>query len=67
MADAVTAKWVGDELGRGGIFDSHIVLNGYPFLDNKEEFHSKSVAADVMIPRQNEDPFSVKTQDGMTL
>ncbi len=34
MAAAVTAKWVGDAFGRGGIYDAQIELNGYPFLDN---------------------------------
>ncbi len=67
MAAAVTAKWVGDAFGRGGIYDAHIELNGYPFLDNKEEFHSTTIAADVMRPRPNEDPLSVITQDGMTM
>jgi chloride channel 3/4/5 len=51
MAAAVTAKWVGDAFGRGGIYDAQIELNGYPFLDNKEEFNYTSLAADVMKPR----------------
>ena len=51
MAAAVTAKWVGDAFGQGGIYDSHIELNGYPYLDNKEEFNYTTLAADVMKPR----------------
>jgi chloride channel 3/4/5 len=31
--------------------DAHIVLNGYPFLDNKEEFGHTTLAADVMQPK----------------
>lgn len=51
MVSAVTAKWVGDALGKGGIYDAQIELNGYPFLDNKEEFNVTSLASDVMKPR----------------
>ena len=67
MAAAVTAKWVGDAFGRGGIYDAQIELNGYPFLDNKEEFNYTTLAADVMRPRPNEPPLSVFTQEGMSL
>ena len=31
----MASKWVGDALGRHGIYDAHIMLNGYPFLDIK--------------------------------
>jgi chloride channel 3/4/5 len=67
MAAAVTAKWVGDAFGRGGIYDAQIELNGYPFLDNKEEINYTSLAADVMKPKPNEAPLSVFTQEGMSL
>ncbi|XP_037069777.1 H(+)/Cl(-) exchange transporter 5-like isoform X5 [Pollicipes pollicipes] len=66
MAAVMAAKWVGDALGREGIYDAHIYLNGYPFLDSKEEFDHTSLAADVMEPR-NSAPFSVITQDSMTV
>jgi hypothetical protein len=32
-------------------YDSHIELNMYPFLDNKEEFAYTSLAEDVAKPR----------------
>ena len=32
MAASMASKWVGDALGRQGIYDAHISLNGYPFL-----------------------------------
>lgn len=35
-----------------GIYDAHIALNGYPFLDSKEEFAHTTLAADVMQPKQ---------------
>lgn len=66
MAAAMASKWVGDALGKQGIYDAHINLNGYPFLDSKEEFAHTSLAADVMQPKRNE-PLSVLTQDSMTV
>lgn len=32
-------------------YDAHIILNGFPFLDSKEEYTLDSVAADVMKPQ----------------
>ncbi|XP_039286336.1 H(+)/Cl(-) exchange transporter 5 isoform X5 [Nilaparvata lugens] len=66
MAAAMASKWVGDALGREGIYDAHIHLNGYPFLDSKEEFEHTALAADVMQPKRSE-PLSVLTQDSMTV
>ncbi|KOB76585.1 Chloride channel protein 3 [Operophtera brumata] len=66
MAAAMASKWVGDALGRQGIYDAHIALNGYPFLDSKDEFQHTSLAADVMQPKRNES-LSVITQDSMAV
>ena len=66
MLARMTSKWVGDALGRMGIYDAHISLNGYPFLDIKEEFDHTTLAAEVMQPQGNE-PLRVMTQDSMTL
>ncbi|XP_018325354.1 H(+)/Cl(-) exchange transporter 5 isoform X2 [Agrilus planipennis] len=66
MAAAMASKWVGDALGRQGIYDAHIAINGYPFLDSKDEFAHTSLAADVMQPKRN-GTLSVITQDSMTL
>ncbi|XP_075230010.1 chloride channel protein 3 isoform X3 [Lycorma delicatula] len=66
MAAAMASKWVGDALGRQGIYDAHINLNGYPFLDSKEEFAHTALAADVMQPKRSE-PLSVLTQESMTV
>lgn len=66
MAAAMASKWVGDALGKQGIYDAHIALNGYPFLDSKDEFQHTSLAADVMQPKRN-DMLSVLTQDTMTV
>ncbi|XP_062514536.1 H(+)/Cl(-) exchange transporter 3-like isoform X2 [Corticium candelabrum] len=58
MVAIVTSKWVGDAFGRDGIYDGHIHLNGYPFMDSKREFKHTTLAADVMRPRPrcNEPP-----------
>ncbi|MGH0136395.1 UNVERIFIED_CONTAM: hypothetical protein FKN15_030626, partial [Acipenser sinensis] len=65
MAAAMTSKWVADAIGREGIYDAHIRLNGYPFLEAKEEFTHKTLAMDVMRPRRNDPPLTVLTQDGL--
>nr|XP_028570788.1 H(+)/Cl(-) exchange transporter 5-like isoform X2 [Podarcis muralis] len=69
MAATVTSKWVADAAaGRQGIYDSHIRLNGYPFLEAKEEFTHKTLAADAMRPRRPADPpLTALPQDAMTL
>jgi len=61
MAASMASKWVGDALGRMGIYDAHIDLNGYPFLDCKDEFGHTTLAADVMQPQRNE-PLAIITQ-----
>ncbi|KAJ3585574.1 hypothetical protein NHX12_014293 [Muraenolepis orangiensis] len=55
MAAAMTSKW------------AHIRLNGYPFLEPKEEFEHKSLAVDVMRPRRSDPALAVLTQEGMTV
>uniref|UniRef100_A0A673LNN6 Chloride channel protein n=1 Tax=Sinocyclocheilus rhinocerous TaxID=307959 RepID=A0A673LNN6_9TELE len=67
MAAVMTSKWVGDAFGREGIYEAHIRLNGYPFLDAKEEFTHTTLAREVMRPRRNDPPLAVLTQDDMTL
>lgn len=48
MAAVMTAKWVGDSISRGGIYDAHIRLNSYPYLDTKVEYFHTTLAVDVM-------------------
>ncbi|KAK7909527.1 hypothetical protein WMY93_014211 [Mugilogobius chulae] len=67
MAATMTSKWVADAFGREGIYEAHIRLNGYPFLEAKEEFEHSSLAVDVMRPRRSDPPLAVLTQDSMTL
>ncbi|XP_042232449.1 uncharacterized protein LOC121873180 [Homarus americanus] len=66
MAAVMPSKWIGDAFGREGIYDAHIILNGYPFLDSKEEFSHTTLAHDVMKSGKHES-FFVITQDSMTL
>ncbi|KAG7260775.1 LOW QUALITY PROTEIN: hypothetical protein CRUP_007075 [Coryphaenoides rupestris] len=63
MAAAVTSKWVADAFGKEGIYDS----NGYPYLDVRDEFTHRTLAADVMRPRRSEPPLAVLTQDATPL
>ncbi|XP_078601546.1 H(+)/Cl(-) exchange transporter 4-like isoform X1 [Branchiostoma floridae x Branchiostoma japonicum] len=67
MAAVMTSKWVGDAFGKEGIYDAHIHLNGYPFLDAKEEFKHTTIAADIMRPRRGDPPLVVIEQDNMTV
>ena len=67
MIAVMTSKWVGDALGKDGIYDAHIALNGYPYLDSKKEFTHTTIAADVMRPRRNDPPLCVITQDSLTV
>uniref|UniRef100_A0A3Q4HBT1 Chloride channel protein n=1 Tax=Neolamprologus brichardi TaxID=32507 RepID=A0A3Q4HBT1_NEOBR len=67
MAATMTSKWVADAFGREGIYEAHIRLNGYPFLEPKEEFEHSSLAVDVMRPRRMDPALAVLTQEGMTV
>uniref|UniRef100_A0A8C9WMB8 Chloride channel protein n=1 Tax=Scleropages formosus TaxID=113540 RepID=A0A8C9WMB8_SCLFO len=67
MAAVMTSKWVGDAFGREGIYEAHIRLNGYPFLDAKEEFTHTTLASEVMRPRPGDPPLAVLTQDDLTV
>ncbi|XP_030635608.1 H(+)/Cl(-) exchange transporter 5 isoform X3 [Chanos chanos] len=67
MVATMTSKWVADALGREGIYEAHIRLNGYPFLEPKEEFKHKTLAVDVMRPRRGDGPLAMLTRSGMTV
>ncbi|XP_029610026.1 H(+)/Cl(-) exchange transporter 3 isoform X2 [Salmo trutta] len=67
MAAVMTSKWVGDAFGREGIYESHIRLNGYPFLDAKSEFTHTTLAREVMRPQRSDPPLAVLTQDDLTV
>jgi len=37
MIAVMIAKWVGDALGKAGIYEAWIAFNEYPFLDNRDD------------------------------
>ena len=51
MVSSFIAKLFGEFLCPGGIYDAHITMNNYPFLDNKEEYQYSAIASDVMEPK----------------
>ena len=72
MAAVMASKWVGDSLGKQGVYDAHIMLNGYPFLDSKEEFPYTTIASDCMSPKRGgldgqPSTMSYVTSDSMTV
>ncbi|CAD6198725.1 unnamed protein product [Caenorhabditis auriculariae] len=76
MVATMFSKWIGDAICKSGIYEAHIELNGYPFLDNKGEYPYSTVASQVMRPGSarsddssvsNSNELYVITQDGMTL
>ncbi|KAF9115074.1 hypothetical protein BGX27_008997 [Mortierella sp. AM989] len=64
MIVVMTSKWVGDAFGKEGIFDGIILLCGYPFLDDKEEYKLNTTASQVMTPVED---LVVVTATGNTL
>ncbi len=63
MLSVMVSKWVADALNKEGIYDEHIALNGYPFLDNKREYRFTTQAIDVMSTRD----LCVVTEVGHTI
>eukprot|EP00118_Oscarella_pearsei_P020540 m.223290 g.223290 ORF g.223290 m.223290 type:complete len:844 (+) comp39981_c1_seq22:40-2571(+) len=68
MVGIMTSKWVADAFIKDGIYDGHIHLNGYPFMDSKEEFTHSTLASDVMKPRprRNDPPIATIPSSGFT-
>ncbi|CAF0760843.1 unnamed protein product [Didymodactylos carnosus] len=79
MCAALVAKLVGDALVKEGIYDAHINLNNYPYLDIKEEFSfNRTTAVDLLKSKQEQQneqkaenvtqpPLITLNQDGMSL
>ena len=64
MATVVVSKWVGDAIFREGIYDAHINLNQYPFLDTKKSFKHSTTAVDLVTTKAG---LFCLSQKGMTL
>lgn len=52
MLAVMVSKWVADAFTSDGIYDKHIALNGYPFLDNKKDYRFTTQAIDVLRTRE---------------
>ncbi|KAI8807085.1 chloride channel [Cladochytrium replicatum] len=48
MITVMVAKMVADSFDKDGIFDGIIHLNGYPYLDHREEYTHDTYAGDIM-------------------
>ena len=45
-------KWIADALGKEGIYDGHIALNEYPYLDIKQDLTEQKIQVQsVMNPK----------------
>ncbi|CAF4284082.1 unnamed protein product [Rotaria sp. Silwood2] len=67
MCAALVAKLVGDALVGEGIYDAHIKLNNYPYLDVKAEFIDQTTAVDVLECKQEKNELIMLPRDGLTL
>lgn len=59
MLTVMCANWVGNAFGREGIYDGLIRLNGYPFLDTKEEYINNASASNIMTRIEDLDVITV--------
>ena len=41
MVATMASKWIADALTKESIYDGHITLNEYPYLDSKEELRNR--------------------------
>jgi chloride channel 3/4/5 len=67
MCAALVSKLVGDALVGPGIYDAHIQLNNYPYLDVKAEFNDQTTAADVLENKPEKNQLIMLPRDGLTL
>ena len=67
MCAALVSKLVGDALVGDGIYDAHIKLNNYPYLDVKAEFTDQTTAVDVLENKREKHELIVLPRDGLTL
>ncbi|VDN96011.1 unnamed protein product [Rodentolepis nana] len=69
MVASMFAKWTGDRLFEGSIYDVQIRLNHYPYLqfDKNSNKMADSFASDIMHPRISEGPLELLTENSMRL
>ena len=64
MVAVMIAKWIGDFITPHGIYDAHIIINGYPYLEGKQRFMHISLCEDVL---KNKVQRTVKVIDASTV
>lgn len=64
MVTIMVSKWVGDAFGKESIYDGLVHLNGYPFLDPREEYSQSTTTQQVMTRAQE---LFVLPASGMTV
>jgi chloride channel 3/4/5 len=67
MCAALVSKLVGDALVGDGIYDAHIKLNNYPYLDVKADFNYQTTAVDVLESKRDKNELIMLPRDGLTL
>lgn len=65
MIAVMIAKWVGDAIHRMGIYEAWIQLNGYPFLDNREDSPIPDVPVGQVMTRYKD--LTILTATGHTI
>ncbi|EUB62026.1 H(+)/Cl(-) exchange transporter 4 [Echinococcus granulosus] len=67
MVASMFAKWMGDRLYKGSLYDVQIRLNHYPYLqfDKAPDKMADSFASDIMHPRLSEGPLELLTENSM--
>ena len=59
MVGVMVSKWVGDAFEKEGIYDLHIRLSGYPFLENKVPYNHEYLSKEIMHPKSSQTPLRV--------
>ncbi|CAF0925786.1 unnamed protein product [Adineta ricciae] len=67
MCAALVSKFVGDALVGQGIYDAHIQLNNYPYLDVKAEFVDQTTAVTVLETKQDKNELIMLPRDSLTV
>jgi chloride channel 3/4/5 len=66
MIAVMIAKWVGDAIGKRGIYEAWIAFNEYPFLDNREDKPVPDVPVSQIMTRF-EDLATISAEAGNTI
>ncbi|KAI9791122.1 MAG: hypothetical protein M1816_004353 [Peltula sp. TS41687] len=65
MIAVMISKWVGDAMGKQGIYESWIQINEYPFLDNRDDGPNSDLAVSEIMTRVED--LVVLTASGHTI